>query len=153
MAVKKLLALLLVITLTGVWAGSAFGADELNNDTKWRLYTAESKNPWIAAGVAYAFTPYLPLGHVYAGDWKRGLPFTASCWIGLEMLHRYGNYGNGEIAVLGIFLYGGAWIWGSVDAYNTAEEHNSKLKKQYGLSLQLRNNLPVFTYTYKFLSL
>jgi len=41
-------------------------------------------------------------------------------------------------------------IWEYVDAYNTAEEFNVKLKKSYGLSIQLRNDLPVLACTYSF---
>lgn len=42
------LSTLFIVCLVGVSL-----AQEMNIDTKWRIYNAESKNPWLAVGAAW----------------------------------------------------------------------------------------------------
>jgi hypothetical protein len=140
--VKKLmigfLSVLLVLCFVGINL-----AQEMNIDTKWRLYNAESKNPWLAVGMAWLLPT---MGHAYAGNWGRSLPFLGAEIVGLALMtssiSSTGTSVNTSQYGLGLGIFLGARIWEYIDAYTTAEEFNNELKKKYGLTFLIRDGLP-----------
>jgi len=116
------------------------GAPNLENKSvsdKLIEYNSESRNPWIAVGIAW----FLPsLGHAYAGDWGRGLLFLAAeitslvvmtTGISSDPAGHTAYTSNYTIGLCGFLI---SRIWEYFDAYSTAEVNNSKLKKRLDIS-------------------
>jgi hypothetical protein len=143
---RKLVVILALVFVSCSMVGVSF-AEERDIDTKWQLYNAESKNPWLAVGAAWLMPT---LGHAYAGDWGRGLPFFGAEVLGLALMMSSVDTDsvNSGTASAGVAILMVARIWEYIDAYGTAEDSNRKLKEKYGLSLQLRNNSPVLAFNY-----
>ena len=143
---KKILVLLFVICLAGMSL-----AQEMDTDTKWRLYNAESKNPWLAVVAAWLLPT---MGHAYAGNWGRGLPFLGAEAAGLALMmssiSSTGSSVNTSQYGLGLGVLLVARIWEYFDAYATAEEFNKELKTKYGLTFIIRDSLPALAFNYRF---
>jgi len=124
-------------------------------------YDEKKKSPGVAAGLSL-FVP--TLGHAYAGNWTRSLPFLLFEIIGLSIAadsitYEYNNdcyfYGNDyndyycsetEIIdedqyALGIGLVIVARVWEIFDAYDTAESYNNRLKRGLNIYVDVNPNL------------
>jgi hypothetical protein len=139
---KKILLACLLILLTVSCAGKSF-AQEPDTDTKWKLYNAESKNPWLAVGAAW----FLPTaGHAYAGNWGRGLPFlgveAASLALMMSSINNTGTSVNTSQYGLAVGALLVARVWEYFDAYATAEDANKELKQKYGITFLIRDSAP-----------
>lgn len=139
------LSTLFIVCLVGVSL-----AQEMNIDTKWRIYNAESKNPWLAVGAAWLLPT---MGHAYAGNWGRGLPFlgveAASLALMMSSISSTGSSVNTSQYGLGLGVFLVARVWEYFDAYTTAEEFNKELKTKYGLTFLIRDSLPALAFNYR----
>ena len=148
---KKAMVVFLSILFVVCLVGSSL-AEEMNIDTKWRLYNAESKSPWLAVGAAW-FVP--TLGHAYAGDWIKGLPFLGAEAVGIALMisgasQPSGTGGMGTTSTIGFWTVIVARIWEYVDAYGTAENFNKTLKEKYNISFKLEEFSPELALKYSF---
>jgi len=147
---KKALVAIILVVLVVCLVGISF-AQEMGTDTKWKLYNAESKNPWLAVGAAW-FIP--TAGHAYAGNWGRGLPFlgveAASLALMMSSISSTGSTVNTSQYGLALGVFMVARIWEYFDAYSTAEDANKELKKNYGLTFLIRDSSPSLAFNYAF---
>ncbi len=112
-------------------------------------YQIKSKSPLTAAGIALFTLP--SLGHVYAGDWRRGLMFLAG---------EVGTFTIGAVAIaenpeaVGFFLMlvvaPAVKIFEVVDAYQTASRYNSRLQTRYKIDLSWRKDSATLRLSYAF---
>jgi len=140
---KLLIVLISIVVFTSI----ASANQEMNNDTKFKLYSAESKNPWLAVGAAWLVPT---LGHAYAEDWERSLPFFGAEVASFVLMASGVNTNDTTTAGLGLGIFVIARIWEYMDAYGTAEEFNINLKKKYGLTFIIREDLPTLAFNCKF---
>ena len=147
---EKVIIGLFLVVFSFCFVSASF-SEEMSVDTKWRLYTSESKNPWIAVGAAWLVPT---MGHAYAGNWGRGLPFlgveAASLAVMVSSISSTGSSVNASQYGLGLGVLLVARVWEYMDAYATAEDANKELKTKYGVGFMLRNDLPVLALNYRF---
>lgn len=116
-------------------------------------YEEKKKSPFLASSLSF-FVP--SLGHAYAGNWFRSLPFTIFIGLGAALISDseekreecYGSYYNyrcyeetitdTDKQTAGVALLTIAWIWGVVDAADTAKDYNRDLMR--GLNLYVDVN-------------
>ena len=111
-------------------------------------YQMKSKDPLAAAGIALFTLP--SLGHVYAGDWRRGLMFLGG-YGGTYFVALVASEAADEVAWVVLF---GGWsalkIGETIDAYRTASRYNSRLQKQYKIDLSWRKDSTALRLSYAF---
>ncbi|OGC03154.1 hypothetical protein A2276_07065 [candidate division WOR-1 bacterium RIFOXYA12_FULL_43_27] len=115
---KKKITFFLLLTFIVVIAGNMVHAEDKKDLYQLSAYQSESKNPTVAVMGAWFFPS---VGHAYAGDWIRGLPFLVIN-LAIPVSMAYGASG----ALLS-YSFVGTKIWEFVDAYSTAEDSNQKL--------------------------
>jgi len=111
-------------------------------------YQMKSKDPLAAAGIALLTLP--SLGHVYAGDWRRGLMFLGG-YGGAYFVALVGSRAADEVGLVVLF---GGWsalkIFETIDAYQTASRYNSRLQKQYKIDLSWHKDSTALRLSYAF---
>jgi len=130
---RKLVVLIVLLCLFGLPALTS--AAEINNPDNYFKYYAEKKDPGLAAFSAL----YIPsLGHYVAGDWLRSWPYLIGDILSIGMLLSFQNAtpGGGYYLTWGGVL-AACKIAETIDAYNTAEDHNTKLAKSYSLDFSI----------------
>lgn len=118
------------------------------HDARWLRYDREKKEPWVAVGLAWLFPT---VGHGYAGDWGRGVPFflgeAASVGIMLSGVKHtqettdfgYGSYTTTKTELTSTYYVGlglllAFRVWEYFDAYATAEQANQELRQELKIS-------------------
>ncbi len=121
---KKLFISVVSLLFFVSMSGSVFA--ELNGELyKMAKYQSESKNPTVAVLGSWIFPS---VGHAYAGDWFRGLPFLAMN-VGLSVVMMSGG---GSAIITSSYVVTRTWEY--IDAYSTAEDSNHKLAKSLSLA-------------------
>ena len=144
---KKIIALFLISIFLVLFTDIVI-AEELDIKTRWELYNTQKKYPLLAAGASIVPT----LGHAYAGDWERGLPFLGAEIAGIALIVIEANEQDPNKqdlgrALVGVYVFFVATVWESIDAYLTADNFNEKLKEKYNLSLRIRESCPTLMFT------
>jgi hypothetical protein len=139
--VKLPVFLLAILILSST---SAF-ADELSAEKRWQLYQSQKKDPLIAATLSFLVPA---TGHVYLGEWPRGLGFLAA-ETGAIIVTIYGSTGErasggfmGPIGLVGVGILSALKVWEIADAYLLTEPINTSLRKRYKLDVGWRDGNP-----------
>lgn len=133
-SIRAGVALAAVLLLVGFPAvGQAQSADALTR------YSVERKEPAFAA--VLELVPVV--GHVYAGDARRGLtPALVSAGGLVVMIAGAGDI-NTSMITIGYLGYLGGRVWGIVSALDTANDYNTALRVRLGLTASRESGLGV----------
>lgn len=125
----------LVIAIS-IFTSVLSSAQDLSSDTRWQLYQSQKKEPLIAATLSFLVPA---TGHVYLGEWPRGLGFLAA-ETGAIIVTIYGSTGErasggftGPIGLVGVGILSALKVWEIADAYLLTESLNKSLRKRYQL--------------------
>lgn len=140
----KIMFKLLVLLICFLYIFIAFAAED--DSSKISKYQETAKNEWTAVAGSWLLPT---LGHAYAEDWLRGLPFLGA-EIGGVVLIATDTKGNGTNTAFGLITLLVARIWEYFDAYDTACDFNDNLKRKYGLTLQVTDDVPVLAVNLRF---
>ena len=104
------------------------------------LYESNRTIPLLAVGLEYLLTP---VGHAYAGNWKRGIPPAVVLYGGVALLAKTALdcldddcEGNDPALIAGLVATTGGKLWALVSAYDTARDSNRALRRRLRLGVR-----------------
>jgi hypothetical protein len=130
-----------------------------NNHKKWNYYKELKKIPAIGVGLSMVIPT---LGHAYAGEWSRAMPFLITdvfgvylCSLSVQNVHTYSTKTqqsnsnleiiNKEMFYAGVGLVILTRIIEVFDAHDAVQTYNHKLRKGMGLALKIERDNHVMT--------
>lgn len=120
-----------LVTLRGLLGGIGEHTRQFPPDTVQlrsamlnRVYESSEKTPILASALSL-FVP--TLGHSYAGNWSRGLPFLGGMLVGLKISVDGVNKRDRTMEAIGFMVVAGAKIWEMIDSYYEVERYNENL--------------------------
>ena len=129
---KRAITVLIVLAfVVGVAGGPVLAEDNM------QTYRANEKEPFIGAGAAFVLPS---LGHLYAEDWNRSLPYLGGMAAGIGVstvgsiaVGAVSPTGGALVGLAGSIITGGAYILHIVDAYRAVEDYNEQLREELGI--------------------